>query len=83
MGHSDISLADYDSIWEECIKEIDFSVTQHRYTRTSLMNIKERLDGKEKSFTYSQKLLAYGFKKANKLEKLCQKLYLGYMVSLL
>ena len=36
MGHKELSLAEYSSIWEECYKEVLYVPSQNRYTRASM-----------------------------------------------
>ena len=36
MGHKELSLAEYSSIWEECYQEVLYVPSQNRYTRASM-----------------------------------------------
>lgn len=36
MGHKELSLAEYSSIWEECYREVLYVPSQNRYTRASM-----------------------------------------------
>ena len=38
MGHKELTLAEYGSIWEECYREVLYVPSQNRYTRFVYIN---------------------------------------------
>ena len=53
MGHKELTLEEYCSIWEECYREVLYVPSQKRYTRASMASSKDRLESLEKNLQVS------------------------------
>ena len=78
MGHKELTLNEYSSIWEECYREVLYVPSQNRYTRASMSSTKDRLESLEKKLQENRQLMTKQAKKAAKLEKKLKVLTGGY-----
>lgn len=78
MGHKELSLAEYSSIWEECYKEVLYVPSQNRYTRASMASSKDRLESLERRLQNNRQVMTKQAKKAAKLEKKLKIITGGY-----
>ena len=80
MGHKELTLEEYGSIWEECYREVLYVPSQNRYTRASMASNKDRLESMERQLQTNRQLMTRQAKKAAKLEKKLKILTGGYQV---
>ncbi len=78
MGHKELTLEEYSSIWQECDREVLYVPSQNRYTRASMASNKDRLESMEKRLQNNRQLMTKQAKKAAKLEKKLKVLTGGY-----
>lgn len=48
MGHGDLSIDAYSTVWEECYSQVLYLPSQNRYTRANLASKKDRIESQEK-----------------------------------
>ena len=80
MGHKELTLEEYGSIWEECYREVLYVPSQNRYTRASMASNKDRLESMERQLQTNRQLMTRQAKKAAKLGKKLKILTGGYQV---
>ncbi|OWR55587.1 cell division cycle 5-like protein [Danaus plexippus] len=78
MGHGDLGLEAYTTVWEECLAQVLFLPGQNRYTRANLASKKDRLESAEKRLEQNRNHMAKEAKKCSKMEKKLRVLTGGY-----
>ncbi|CAG2106212.1 unnamed protein product, partial [Medioppia subpectinata] len=48
MAHTELTLDGYCQVWDECLSQVLYLPSQHKYTRANLVNKKDRIESLEK-----------------------------------
>lgn len=78
MAHGDLSLESYSQVWTECLGQVLYLTSQHRYTRANLASKKDRLESAEKKLEQNRKHMSREAKRCAKIEKKLKILTGGY-----
>ena len=78
MGHGEISLPTYTTVWEECISKVFYLPSQNRYTQANLASRKDKIESYEKQLDQNRNHMNKEAQKASKLEKKLKILLGGY-----
>ncbi|RWS30218.1 Myb transforming protein-like protein [Leptotrombidium deliense] len=76
MGHGELSLDAYCTVWDECLSQVLYIPSQNRYSRANICSKKDKIDSFEKRLEQNRNHMTKEAKKAAKLEKKL-KVYLG------
>lgn len=78
MGHGDLSIDAYSTVWEECYSQVLYLPSQNRYTRANLASKKDRIESQEKRLENNRNYMTKDAKMAAKMEKKLKILLGGY-----
>ncbi|KAH8262497.1 hypothetical protein KR026_008848 [Drosophila bipectinata] len=78
MGHGELPLDVYAQVWQECLGQVLYLPSQHRYTRANLASKKDRLESAEKRLEQNRRHMAKEAKRCGKIEKKLKILTGGY-----
>lgn len=54
MGHGDLSMEAFNTVWEECYSQVLYLPSQNRYTRANLASKKDRIESLEKKLEVNE-----------------------------
>ncbi|XP_064546349.1 cell division cycle 5-like protein [Drosophila montana] len=78
MSHGELPLDVYAQVWQECLGQVLYLPSQHRYTRANLASKKDRLESAEKRLEQNRRHMAKEAKRCGKIEKKLKILTGGY-----
>ncbi|XP_030380108.1 cell division cycle 5-like protein [Scaptodrosophila lebanonensis] len=78
MSHGELPLDVYGQVWQECLGQVLYLPSQHRYTRANLASKKDRLESAEKRLEQNRRHMAKEAKRCGKIEKKLKILTGGY-----
>ncbi|EDV50044.1 cell division cycle 5-like protein [Drosophila erecta] len=78
MAHGELPLDVYAQVWQECLGQVLYLPSQHRYTRANLASKKDRLESAEKRLETNRRHMAKEAKRCGKIEKKLKILTGGY-----
>jgi len=78
MGHGELSMHAYTTVWEECISKVFYLPSQNRYTQANLASRKDKIEFYEKQLDQNRHHMNREAQKASKLEKKLKILLGGY-----
>ncbi|TDG47336.1 hypothetical protein AWZ03_006195 [Drosophila navojoa] len=78
MAHGELPLDVYGQVWQECLGQVLYLPSQHRYTRANLASKKDRLESAEKRLEQNRRHMAKEAKRCGKIEKKLKILTGGY-----
>jgi len=78
MSHGELPLDVYAQVWQECLGQVLYLPSQHRYTRANLASKKDRLESAEKRLETNRRHMAKEAKRCGKIEKKLKILTGGY-----
>ncbi|XP_002024646.2 cell division cycle 5-like protein [Drosophila miranda] len=78
MSHGELPLNVYAQVWQECLGQVLYLPSQHRYTRASLASKKDRLESAEKRLEQNRRHMGKEAKRCGKIEKKLKILTGGY-----
>ncbi|EDW79544.1 uncharacterized protein Dwil_GK20537 [Drosophila willistoni] len=78
MSHGELPLDVYAQVWQECLGQVLYLPSQHRYTRANLASKKDRLESAEKRLEQNRRHMAKQAKHCGKIEKKLKIITGGY-----
>lgn len=78
MAYDDMSLHEYNQIWEQCYSQVLYLPSHKRFTRANLASKTEKIDAMKQKLENNRKLMLEKAKMASKLERKANILLAGY-----
>jgi len=78
MAHTELTFEGYCQVWDECLSQVLYLPSQHKYTRANIANKKDKIESLEKRLDQNRSHMTKEAKKAAKIEKKLRILLGGY-----